>query len=158
LFIQKSHTHVYLFRLLKHDTIITYQNTGSAKHMCHAEHEPYQNTQNADYPQVRHMTVAMGSNHCISYARWTSHYLYPQILQPKHQCMHGCGVSYIRTGEIMSSPFQYKIYRDLSSIKITEFSQRTDFSFSLTNTITAIHFFINFCLLRTLVADTVNTD
>jgi hypothetical protein len=36
-------------RLLKHDIIITYQTIGFAKYMCHVGHEPYQNTQNADY-------------------------------------------------------------------------------------------------------------
>jgi hypothetical protein len=31
-------------------------------------------------------------------------------LQPKHQCMHGCGVNHFSIGEIVSSPSQYKIY------------------------------------------------
>jgi len=49
------------------------------------------------------MTIAMCSNHSIPYARWTSQYLYPQNLQPKHQCLHGCGGCRICTGEIMST-------------------------------------------------------
>jgi len=48
-------------------------------------------------------------------------------LQPQHQCLHSCGDNHIRTGEIVSSPSQYKIYRDLSSILIIEFLQRTNF-------------------------------
>jgi hypothetical protein len=50
------------------------------------------------------------------------HPLHPQNLQSKRQYLHSCEVNHIRTGEIMSSPSQYKTYRDLSSIKITEFS------------------------------------
>jgi hypothetical protein len=49
-------------------------------------------------------------------------------LQPKNQSLHSCGVNHIRTGEIMSSHFQYKTYRDLNDIKLTEFSQIIEFS------------------------------
>jgi hypothetical protein len=41
----------------------------------------------------------------------------------QQQNLHGCGGCRIRTGGIISPPSQYKTYRDLGDIKLTEFSQ-----------------------------------
>jgi hypothetical protein len=70
----------------------------------------------------------------------------PQVyLQPKEQHLHGYKVNRIHTGGIMSLPSQHETYRDFSDIKLTEFLQRTNFSFfSLMYTIIGTNF-INFC-------------
>jgi hypothetical protein len=90
------------------------------------------------------MTVAMCSNHSIPYTMWTSQYLYLQNLQSKHQCLHGCRGCRIRTSERISSPSQYKTYRDLNDIKLS-FRKEPTFLYSLASTITTTNF-INFCL------------
>jgi hypothetical protein len=67
-------------------------------------------------------TVASGFSRNTPNTMLLDRRLSQMFLQPQHQCPHGCGIKHNRVGEIVSSPSQYKIYRDLSSILFTEFS------------------------------------
>jgi len=73
--------------------------------------------------------VAASFSHTIPSTLLQDHHPPLVYLQPKQQHLHGCRVNRIRTGGIMSPSSQHETYRDLSDIKLTEFSQRTNFLF-----------------------------
>jgi hypothetical protein len=102
-------------------------------------------------------TVAVGFNRNIPNTTQLDRRLPQVYLQPKEQHLHGCEVNRIHTGGIMSPPSQHKTYHDLSDIKLTEFSQRTNFSFW-----SYVHYkdyqFYKLLSLKTPIANIVNTD